>query len=275
MFRVMFLLLSPSSMLKLSIKPGEDAGAIAEFCGKYIVSPAKVGEGICWLYLAQVEIHKDKRRDIEPKARLPRHCAQGPFIRRELSIKQQFYCSSSVQYSSCSLKGYQATVMVGSPTHPSHLFSIQTLWLVQPGQNSVKVRESEHAWALFACSSIGSLGTVSAVAGKGKKRGEIGKISASEASRGVAWGGGKDGPLSLPQTTSRLALLANLFFRPRRFFSPFSPIRSLVPGYQAREKGSFFILTIVKGWLGLASDLSTRDNVFPCKRGWKIKKTNN
>ena len=47
MFRVMFLLLSPSSMLKLPIEPGEYAGAIAEFCGKYIISPAKVGERIC------------------------------------------------------------------------------------------------------------------------------------------------------------------------------------------------------------------------------------
>ena len=47
MFRVMFLLLSPSSMLKLLIEPGEYAGAIAEFCGKYIVGPEKVGEGIC------------------------------------------------------------------------------------------------------------------------------------------------------------------------------------------------------------------------------------
>ena len=33
-------------MLKLPIEPGEDAGAIAEFCGKYIVCPAKVGKGI-------------------------------------------------------------------------------------------------------------------------------------------------------------------------------------------------------------------------------------
>ena len=187
-------------------------------------------------------IRIDEEIYIEPKARLSRHCVQGPFIRRELSVKHQFYCTSSVQCSSCSLKGYHASVMVGSPTHPSHLFSIQTLWLVQPGQNSVKVRENQSmrerclfAWAKVAWEQY------SAVAGKGKKWGEIGKISASEASRGVAWGGGKGGPLSLPQTTSRLALLANIFFHPRRFFSPFSPMRSLVPGYQAREKGSFFI----------------------------------
>ena len=69
MLKVTFLLLSPSSMLKLPIKPGEGAGAIAEFCSKYIASPAK-----CWLYLAQTEeIHKDKRRDIEPESKLPRH----------------------------------------------------------------------------------------------------------------------------------------------------------------------------------------------------------
>ena len=47
MFRVMFLLLSSSSMLKLPTEQVEDAGVIAKFCGKYIVCPAKVGEGIC------------------------------------------------------------------------------------------------------------------------------------------------------------------------------------------------------------------------------------
>ena len=47
MFRVMLLLLSSSSMLKLPIEQVEDAGVIAKFCGKYIVCPPKVGEGIC------------------------------------------------------------------------------------------------------------------------------------------------------------------------------------------------------------------------------------
>ena len=65
--------------------------------------------------------------------------------------------------------------------------------IVQPGQNSVKVRESENAWALFAGSGIGSLGTGSAVVRKSKKRDKIGKISVSETSRGVAWGRGKGG----------------------------------------------------------------------------------
>ena len=47
---------------------------------------------------------------------------------------------------------------------------------------------------------------------KGKKRGQIGKISAKEMSRAVAWGGGKGGAtFSPPQTTSRLASLADFF----------------------------------------------------------------
>ena len=53
----------------------------------------------------------------------------------------------------------------------------------------------------------GSLGPVSEVGEKGKKRGQIGKISASE---------------SPPQTTSRLVSLARfVFFRSRRFFFSF------------------------------------------------------
>ena len=55
----------------------------------------------------------------------------------------------------------------------------------------------------------GSLGPVSEVGEKGKKRGQIGKISASE---------------SPPQTTSRLVSLARfVFFAHADFFSPFSP----------------------------------------------------
>ena len=47
---------------------------------------------------------------------------------------------------------------------------------------------------------------------KGKNRGQIGKMSAKEASRAVAWGRGKGGAtFSPPQTTSRLASLADFF----------------------------------------------------------------
>ena len=47
---------------------------------------------------------------------------------------------------------------------------------------------------------------------KGKKRGQIGEISAKEASQRVTWGGGKAGAtLSPPQTASQLALLADFF----------------------------------------------------------------
>ena len=57
-----------------------------------------------------------------------------------------------------------------------------------------------------------SPGPGSAVGEKGKKRGQIGKISAKEASRGVTWGRGKGGAtLFPPQTTSRLASLADFF----------------------------------------------------------------
>ena len=61
----------------------------------------------------------------------------------------------------------------------------------------------------------GSLGPVSEVGEKGKKRGQIGKISASE---------------SPPQTTSRLVSLARfVFFAHADFFSPFSPNAELGP----------------------------------------------
>ena len=47
---------------------------------------------------------------------------------------------------------------------------------------------------------------------RGKKRGQIGKIWAKEASRAVAWEGGTGGAtFSRPQTASRLASLADIF----------------------------------------------------------------
>ena len=58
---------------------------------------------------------------------------------------------------------------------------------------------------------ITRLGPGSAVGGKGKKRGQIGKISASEASPAVARGGGTGTTLSPPQTTSQLASFAVFF----------------------------------------------------------------
>ena len=62
----------------------------------------------------------------------------------------------------------------------------------------------------------GSLGPVSEVGEKGKKRGQIGKISASE---------------SPPQTTSRLFSLARfVFLLTPIFFLLFHPMRSLDPG---------------------------------------------
>ena len=67
---------------------------------------------------------------------------------------------------------------------------------------------------------------------KGKKRSQVRKTLASEASRVVAWGGEKVATLSPPQTTSRLgSLLSSMFFfRPSQFVFSFSPMRSLVPG---------------------------------------------
>ena len=64
--------------------------------------------------------------------------------------------------------------------------------------------------------SVPSLGPGSAVGEKGKKRGQIGEISASEASPAMAWGGRKgslkaSATLSPLQTTSRLASLADFF----------------------------------------------------------------
>ena len=60
-------------------------------------------------------------------------------------------------------------------------------------------------------------GPGSAVGEKGKKRCQIGKITAIAASRAVSWEGGTP-----PQTTSRLPLLVDFFLRQRRFFCPFS-----------------------------------------------------
>ena len=46
---------------------------------------------------------------------------------------------------------------------------------------------------IVQCRITCNLGPGSAVGEKGKKRGQIGKISASEASQVVSWGGGKGG----------------------------------------------------------------------------------
>ena len=66
-----------------------------------------------------------------------------------------------------------------------------------------------------------SPGPGSAVGEKGKNRGQIGKMSAKEA---VAWGRGKGGTTLFPSSGYLSARFA------RRFFSPFSPLRSLVVG---------------------------------------------
>ena len=58
---------------------------------------------------------------------------------------------------------------------------------------------------------------------KGKKRGEIEKISASEASRAVACGGEKGAALSPSQNTSRLTSPAIFFFAHADFFHLSSP----------------------------------------------------
>ena len=57
---------------------------------------------------------------------------------------------------------------------------------------------------------------------KAKKRGQIEKISASEASRAVAWGGGKGAALS-PSPDYLSADPAIFFFSPTLIFLLFSP----------------------------------------------------
>ena len=69
---------------------------------------------------------------------------------------------------------------------------------------------------------------------KGKKRGQMGKISASKASRVMAEEVERS-TVSPPQTTSRLASLANFFVRPSRFFFSFSP--NAEPGPRLRSGG--------------------------------------
>lgn len=174
-------------------------------------------------------------------------------MRKELSVKQQFYYTSSVQCSSSSLKGYQASVMVGSPTQPSHLFSIQTLWLVQPSQISVKVRESETAWALFAGSGIGS-GIRSG--GKRQKTGwnrkNIGERS--EQRGGLRRGKGRAPPFSSPDYPRYPRFTRRFIFSTKPILFSFLPNAEPCPRLSDYGKGLLFHindrqrLTGLGGW---------------------------
>ena len=79
-----------------------------------------------------------------------------------------------------------------------------------------------------------SLGPGSVVGEKSKKRGQIGKISASEARRAVAWGGGKGATLSpsLGYLSARFAPQF-LFFFANADFSSFS--HNAEPGTRLRR----------------------------------------
>ena len=79
----------------------------------------------------------------------------------------------------------------------------------------------------------------SAVGAKGKKRGQIGKISASEACRAVAWGGGKGHPFPYPDYLSaRFARQG--FLGPRQFYSHFPPNTEPGPRLQVCVSVLFF-----------------------------------
>ena len=88
--------------------------------------------------------------------------------------------------------------------------------------------------------------------GKRQKRGEIGKISASDTSRAVVWGGETLHHPFSTQTTAQLASLAHFF--PRTPISPFS--NNAEPGPrlmwpQTRERavdGSIFGLCLLN-WI--------------------------
>ena len=105
------------------------------------------------------------------------------------------------------------------------------------------LRNASKSWIKLSWNS--SLGTGSAVGEKGKKRGQIGKISAKEASRGVTWGRGKGGAtLFPPQTTSRLAdPLAdksnNEHLPSSRSYDNHSIVKSACANFAARLRGSF------------------------------------
>ena len=73
---------------------------------------------------------------------------------------------------------------------------------------------------------------------KGKRRGQKGKISASEASPAVVRGGGKAATLSPPETTSWLASLA--------YFFPFRP--NAEPGPQLHLLGGRHAKVDTKSW---------------------------
>ena len=73
---------------------------------------------------------------------------------------------------------------------------------------------------IFAVSSLGP----GSAAGEKAINGQIGKISASEASRAVAWGKGKGGhPFPSQDYLSARFARQFFFFRPRRLFSTFFP----------------------------------------------------
>ena len=101
-----------------------------------------------------------------------------------------------------------------------------------PGWLHFFVTQSWDRWKKLISYSIPSLGPGSAVGEKGKKRGQIGEISASEASPAVAWGGRKGSlrhPFPSPDYPS--AHFA------RWFFFLFPPMRSLVQGYSILSLG--------------------------------------
>ena len=74
---------------------------------------------------------------------------------------------------------------------------------------------------MFHSVTVINPGPGSAVGEKGKKRGQIGKISAKEASRGVTWGGGK-GRATFPPPLG--SLRSPIFFS---FFPTAEPGRRL------------------------------------------------
>ena len=77
---------------------------------------------------------------------------------------------------------------------------------------SRKKKRGSHGWEKEREETLPSPSSFLEVGEEGKKQGQIGKISASEGSRAVAWGRRKNATLSLPQTGLSVRFARRFFF---------------------------------------------------------------
>ena len=126
-----------------------------------------------------------------------------------------YFSALTRQIRAAGLKTKALTFVVWDRNVPSSEISNSRLLIMTSGTSTFSLLK------LASNNCNASLGPGSAVREKGKKRGQIGKMLASEASPAVSWGGRK-GRHSFPFPDYRSAFFFDFFFRPRWFFS-FSP----------------------------------------------------